>query len=108
MKNETQKPQTVSTVQTTQNTQKIDEWRSRELGGLYKQTKKNDPNSKYLTGKLTIDGKVISVIIFPNKGKAEKAAQGIDVTSYPDLTVYRQEVLIKDKDKPKVDDDGIL
>ena len=60
------------------------EWKERDIGALWKREGKNQ---RYLSGKLTIDGKVTNVVIFVNKFK-EKDNQ-------PDFRIY--------EDRPRED-----
>jgi len=60
------------------------EWKERDIGALWKREGKNQ---RYLSGKLTIGGKVTNVVIFVNKFK-EKDNQ-------PDFRIY--------EDRPRED-----
>ena len=53
------------------------EWKERDIGALWKREGKNQ---RYLSGKLTINGKVTNVVVFVNKYK-EKENQ-------PDFRIY--------------------
>mgnify|MGYP001265588213 FL=1 len=60
--------------QTANNT---NDWKEREIGALWK---REGQKQRYLSGKMTVDGKVVNVVIFVNKFK-EKDNQ-------PDFRVY--------------------
>lgn len=62
---------------TNKSTDTNNEWKERDIGALWKREGKNQ---RYLSGKLTIDGKVTNVVVFVNKFK-EKENQ-------PDFRIY--------------------
>jgi len=49
----------------TEQTKNGQEWDKRELGAFW--TRVSSKGSKFLTGKLTVDGKVIEAVAFPRK-----------------------------------------
>ena len=67
------------------------DWKEREIGALWKREGKNQ---RFLSGKLTIDGEVVNVVVYVNKFK-EKDNQ-------PDFRIYKDRPMDQTaSDKPK-------
>lgn len=64
------------------NDTKQNDWKERELGAFWQKTSVNDPDKKYFTGRLRVDGKEIDAVIFYHK------AEGPD-DKKPNLQVYK-------------------
>lgn len=68
----------------TENTEKQNEWKQRELGALWI---KEGRNQKFLSGHLTVENmpgvtEKVKVVVFSNKGKSENERA-------PDYVIYR-------------------